>query len=335
MEISKLKISELSRLSDIDKTIISKLLKGKNEQEVLRNNNRIVGISPNSVSSFLDSYEINYYQKGAVILSANLCGGVGKTSGIHSLGICARRITDEKDPIVMVDTDSQGSFTSSIFSNPAGDEELILIDFLEGKASIKDILTSVGNNIWFVKSNLNQAYIDKVLSKPIDIKKGMLKFYNEIFNYLGDKTKIFQDHTPQLSSVFASSVCALSQLSDDILKSVIIPMRSDNYAIDGASKILSEIRELQETFNLDKNVSIHCFFSSIDKRISTTSEAIKASQKRSDIIEHLSPVVVRYCSEIPKSILKGTNIYSTGKNNKAAEDYQDLLKSIFSNNVAA
>lgn len=329
MNISQIKVKELARLADISKAVISKYFKHITEEDVIRINNRIAGISPEATTKFLLEHDINHFEKGGVILSANLCGGVGKTSGIHSLSACCRRIIDRKDPIVIVDTDSQGSLTSSVFSTPAADHEPILIDFLEGKAKVENILTDIGSNIWFVKSNLNQAYIDKILSKPADIKKGMLSFYNSIFQHLGNKTKIFQDHTPQLSSVFASSICALSQLEENLLKAVIIPMRSDNYAIDGAEKILSEIEELQETFSLNKNVDIHCYFSSIDKRISTTSEAIKTAQKKPKIIQYLSPVVIRYCAEIPKSIQNFTNVYSDGKSNKASEDYQDLLQNLF------
>jgi cellulose biosynthesis protein BcsQ len=283
----------------------------------------------NTNGVILAAHGLNFMNKGGVVLSANLCGGVGKTTGTHALAACARRVIERTTPIVLVDTDSQGSLTSSLFGSPAGDKELILIDFLEGKADIESILTPIGDNMYFIKSNLNQAYIDKVLSKAVDIKKGMLTFYQEIFKVLGDNTKIFQDHTPQLSSIFASSVCALSQLDKSLLRSVIIPMRSDNYAIDGAEKIINEILELQETFSLDKDIDIHCFFSSIDKRISTTSEAIKVAQRKEKIIQHLSPVVIRYCAEIPKSIQNSTNVYSTGKQNNASEDYQDLMQYIF------
>ncbi|WP_131795808.1 ParA family protein [Fluoribacter gormanii] len=330
MEVSQVKISELSRLSNINKTVISRYFKEASSEKVMRCNNRIVGLYPEAVAEFLKYYGKDYFNRGAIILSANLCGGVGKTTGTHSLSAAARRLIHRDDPIVMVDTDSQGSFTASMFGSPADDDEPILIDFLEGKANIRDILNQAGDNVWFIKSNLNQVYIDRILSKPIDIKRGMLQFYQEIFNYLGEKTKILQDHTPQLSSIFASSVCALSQLSKKYLRTVIIPMRSDNYAIDGAEKILNEITELHETFNLESDIDIHCYFSSIDRRISTTSEAIKWANKKESIIEHLCPVVIRYCSEIPKSIQKSNNIYTHGKSNNAAEDYQDLLQYIFS-----
>ncbi len=329
MDISFIKISELALLSNTNKPTISRYFKEAPDGVVKRTNSRIVGVSPTAAFQYLLEQGINYFDRGAVILLANLCGGVGKTSGTLSLGTAVWRITNSTQPIVFIDTDSQGSFSSTVCGSPAADDEPILIDFLEKKASAKEILTQIDENIWFVKSNLNQVYADKVLSKPSDIKKGMLRFYEEVFEHLGNKTKIFQDHTPQLSGIFGSSVCALSQLNKDLLRSICIPMRSDKYAINGAGKIIDEVKELQETFNLDPDIDIHCFFSSIDRRVSTTGAAFRAVQKDENILKHLSSIVIRYCAEIPKSIDRSNSIYSSGKSNKAAEDYQELLQYIF------
>jgi cellulose biosynthesis protein BcsQ len=330
LDVSQLKISELARITETSIPLISRHFKNSSDHLVTRKNERIVGLSAQLVEEYLLLNGFKYFYRPAVVLSANLCGGVGKTSSIISLGSAISRLT--KDPIVYVDGDAQGSFTILGLGKPAEDDEPILIDFLEGKASIDDILTPVGDNIWFIKSNLNNAWIDKILSKPQEIKKGMLKLYEEIFKKLGLKTKIFQDHTPHLSNLFASSVCAITQLDKSILKSLLIPIRSDNFAISGAESILREVKELTDTFSLAENIDIHCFFSSIDKRVSTTAEAIRVVGSKENLIKHLSSVVIRYCSEIPKCIMDLTNIYASGKNNNAAQDYQDLLQYIFSYN---
>lgn len=329
LQISQIKLSEIARITDSSISLVSKYFKQYNEPEVTRVNNRIVGVSSDAAETYFRNIGHDYFYQPAIILSANLCGGVGKTSSIHNLGVCLRRITNKNTPIVYVDGDSQGSFTSTVFGSPADDEEPILIDFLEGKVSIKDILTNTGDNVWFVKSNLNQALIDKVLSKPQDIKKGMFRFYEQVFSMLGNETKIFQDHTPQLSSLFSSSICALHQLDDSILKSVLIPIRSDKFAIQGAEYILKEITEVTETFSLPDKINKHCFFSNLDRRVSTTSEALKLASTKEEIINNLSPIGIRYCAEIPKSIMSSINVYSSGKHNNAADDYQDLLQSIF------
>ena len=328
--VSEVKVSEIAKIAGTSIPLISRHFKDYDDTQVTRVNKRIVGVNSGAAEKYLKNVGIEYFYRPAVILSANLCGGVGKTTSIYNMGACLRRITGKDTPIVYVDGDSQGSFTSLVFKSPASDEEPILIDFLEGKASIDDIITEISENVWFIKSNLNQAWIDKVLSKPQDIKKGMLRFYEGVFNKLGRNTKIFQDHTPQISNLFASSVCALNQLDNSILKSIIIPMRSDKFAIQGADYILKEISELTETFSLENTIDIHCFFSSIDKRVSTTAEALKAAGSNPNIMQHLSSVVIRYCSIVTKTVMSSTNIYSSGKNNNAAEDYQDLLQYVFS-----
>lgn len=330
-KVTPLKVNELSEMTGCSKSTISKHLKKIPQEQLVLTNNRITGISPEAVEDYLSKLSLNFFNKPAVILAANLCGGVGKTTSIYNLGACLRRITKNSNPIVYIDGDSQGSFTSAVFGKPADDEDPILIDVLENKASLDDVITEIDENVWFVKSNLNQAWIDKILTKPQDIKNKMLNFYKSIFKKFGNKTKIFQDHTPQLSTLFASSVCALYQLDKKILKSVLIPIRSDKFAIHGASHILNEIKDLKDTFNLSGKIDIHCFFSSIDNRISSTKRARDLAEENSIIAKYLAPEI-RYCSSVPKSIMSCNNLYSDAKNikSKAAQDYLKLLQYIFS-----
>jgi cellulose biosynthesis protein BcsQ len=336
MEFSHCKISELAKITGMSMPLISKHFKSY-DNGVTRVNNRITGITPESVEDYFKSINLDYFYRPAIVLSANLCGGVGKTTTAINLGVCLRRISNRNEPVVFMDGDPQGSLTSLIFKEPAENKEPILIDFLQNRVTLDDILTEVGNNIWFIKSNLNQEMIDKLLIKPHEMKTEMLRVYKGIFSKLGSNTKIFQDHHPALSTMLSSSICALNQLDNSILKAVLIPIRSDSYAINGANHILNEIKEIIETFSLKNKMDIHCFFSSVDKRVSTTAEAIKSIATNENIVKHLSPIVIRYCSEIPKTIMSiddqtstHTNVYHSGKKNNAAEDYQDLLKYIFS-----
>jgi hypothetical protein len=213
INISPIKISEVARITTTSVPLISRHFKEFKEPLVKRANNRIVGISSEAAEEYFTASGMSYFYQPAVMLSANLCGGIGKTTSIYNLGVCLRRITSVNHPIVYIDGDSQGSFTSIVFGQPAEDNESILLDFIEGKVKIDDILTEINDNIWFVKSNLNQVWIEKTLSKPQEIKKGMLKFCECLFNKFGSRLHIFQDHTPQLSNLFASSICALNQLN--------------------------------------------------------------------------------------------------------------------------
>ena len=90
MDVSQIKISELSRLTDINKTLISRYFKEASDSLVTRVNDRIVGLTPEAATEFLLEHGKDYFKKGGVILTANLCGGVGKTTGTYSLRDCKK-----------------------------------------------------------------------------------------------------------------------------------------------------------------------------------------------------------------------------------------------------
>jgi cellulose biosynthesis protein BcsQ len=330
VNVSQLKISEIARITGVSVPLISRQFKNHDEDNVTRVNNRIIGVSSTAVENYFKEIGLDYLYRGAVINTANLCGGVGKTSSIKNLAAACSRIVSKDTAIVLVDSDPQGSFTASYYGEPADDNELILIDFLEKKASIDDVLTHVKDNVWFVKSNLNQAYIERILSKPGDIKNKMLNFYESIFDKLGPQTKIFQDYTPYLSNLFASTVCALHQLPSSIVRSILVPIRPDKFAVQGAEKIIKEMKEIREAYSFPNPIDIHCFFSNVDRRIPTTAEAFQLASKKESILEHLSSVAVRFNGEIARCNMHNTNVFNSGKYSNATEDYQDLLQYIFS-----
>jgi cellulose biosynthesis protein BcsQ len=330
MEISEVKITELQKYVDMSKPGISKYFKSL-DSGVTFSNNRIIGISPEAVSSFLKKYTSLNFDKPSINLTGNLCGGVGKTSSAYNLAMAHRRITSRKDsPIVLIDGDSQASFTQIVTGSKADDHQPILIDYIENKAKLNDVLFDLGNSIYMIKSNLNNAFLDKTINRPSDIKNIMKNLYNDIFQTLGVNTKIYQDHTPQLSNLFASSVSALYQMPQNVNSNIIIPVRSDDFAIQGANYIINEINDLCDTYNFSRDrIKIHCFFSAVDRRISTTDDAIKRAMSNETLQPHLSTVAVRYSSEIPKTIMNCSNVFSQGKINNATEDYQELLQSIY------
>jgi len=329
--LTKVKVVELAKLAKMSIATASLYFR-KDDGEVLRDGKRIVGVSPEAAEGFLKQYAPDFY-KGAIILSANLCGGTGKTTGIINLTAAARRLIDRKTTIVMIDGDAQGSLTDRICGQAANDGEPILMDYLEDRVKLDDILTLADeDNIWIIKSNLSNAQIEKIITKPMDVKRKMLNLYKELFAKFGNETKIFQDHHPDLSNLFSSSVCALQQLPDDINKIVLVPMRSDAFAISGAQKIIREIKELNATFGFENQVKIYCYFSNIDRRIPTVSSTLQLAATKEEVIQNFATAAIRYSDEIPKSMHERKNVFQTGKRSKATEDYNELLISIFSKN---
>lgn len=330
MVLKYLKVSEVAKICKTTTYNVSRNFSKTTDGLIERRKGRITGISPNAVEEYFKQHGLQFFYKPSIILSANLCGGVGKTSTIFNMGCFMRKIVNLETPILFIDCDSQASLTSLVSGEPALDTEPTLVDYLEKKVPLEIILHECSNNIWIIKANLNLSWADRVLSKPNLLKNSFYTMYKEIFKRLGAKTMIFQDHTPQLSTLFASSVCALHQFDDSYLKSVVIPIRSDKFAIQGGDYIVKELKEIRDTFSFNDDISIHCFFSSIDNRISTTAEATKLAKQKENILINLSPMVIRYCAEIPKSSMDNKDVFVKGSFNNAAQDYSSLLQYIYS-----
>ena len=309
---SFLKPYEAARLSGKSIDHVKNYFKDNNK--IKKINSKIIEINPESAEDYFKSAGLDSIYKPSISLFANLCGGVGKTSGVSNVSAAVRRIVGRDTPVILIDGDSQASLTNVIFGREADEDQDILLDFFEKRSvKIDDILTEINDNVWVIKSNLNQIWIDKCLVKPKHIKKGMLTLYEDIFKkFEGKNVKIFQDHTPQLSNLFASSVSALYSLPSGINKSVLIPMRSDNVAINGANYIIKEIRDLCDTFNHSyEDVNICCYFSNIDKRVKTTKIAIESLKEKGDVYRHVISPMIRTCSKVTQSTMSQNNVYST------------------------
>ena len=133
--VQELKPVELSRIAQINKTTLNRILQ-KEQDQLSVINNRIRGISPELVEEILKEKHPHLYNS-SIILTNTTTGGVGKTSATISLAYSARRITSRKTPIILIDADSQSSLTTQLTKEVG---EYALIDYFEGKVTIKDPL---------------------------------------------------------------------------------------------------------------------------------------------------------------------------------------------------
>src|SRR5689334_1644959 len=127
IQLSEVKVSEISKFTGQDKSTISKHFKNHSDELVSRVNNRVVGITPEAANEFIRNSGYSHFEKGAVILLANICGGVGKSTGTNNITAGLRRIVHRGDPIIAVDCDPQASFTKHVFGETAKDTDPLLI----------------------------------------------------------------------------------------------------------------------------------------------------------------------------------------------------------------
>lgn len=328
--VQELKPVELSRIAQINKSTLNRILQ-KEHVHVSMINSRIRGISPELVEEILKKKHPQIY-KSSIILTNTTTGGVGKTSATISLAYSARRITSRKTPIILIDADSQSSLTTQLIKEVG---ERTLIDYFEGKVSIKELLKPVNgtDNIYLIPSSLNNIYLDKTLSKPSLIKSAMKRLFDDIFEHFknegSDVAKIFVDFPPQLSSIFSSAVLGIAQYSDEITKVLAIPLRADNFGVRGAEITISEVEELLETFSIPTSaINITTFFSSLDRRVKTTADIFKMVMLNQQLSKFLNPTVIRYSSELTKTSFRNETIYTRLEKSGVSDDYTDLLLSI-------
>ncbi len=327
-EVAPMRIRELTKIIDCTPPVLSKKFKNENEPAVLRKNNRISALSPELIERYMTEKGHGYLYRSFITMISSTVGGTGKTSGSLSLLAAARRMTDRKHAIVLIDTDSQASATTTVLGQPITDDKKVLVDLLEETCTLDDVLTPIGSpleNIWVIGSNLNNVYLDKALTKPADIRKSMRTVLGQILEKFGIGTKIFIDTPPQLSSVTSSTICAMSDLKKSGTDCVMLmPIRSDLYSLKGARISMNEKKEVLNAFNLD-DIPTSCFLASFDKRLKVSVEVMRMLLEDNLLKDHVSSVVVRSSSEFSKATVSYSNVFSSGDPNTAAADYMDLL----------
>ena len=330
-EIAPMRIRELTKLVDISPPVLSRKFKSEVEPAVVRKNNRISALSPELIEKYLTERGHQYLYRNFITTVSSTVGGTGKTSGSLSLLAAARRITSRERALCLIDTDSQASATTTMLGQPIPDTKPVLVDLLEKRCSIEDVLTPVGDpkeNIWVLGSNLNNVYLDKALSKPTEIRKSMREVLTQIFEKLGEGTKIFVDTPPQLSSITSSTICAMSDMKKAGTDcAMLMPIRSDLYSLKGARISMKEKKEVLAAFSLEDIPTI-CFLASFDRRLKVSVDVMRMLLEDELLKDHVSPVVVRSSSELSKATVKYSTVFSSGEPNTASADYMDLLLNV-------
>ena len=322
---------ELARIAHVTKGAVSQATKAEQKRDLLvEKNGKVMGLTPEYAEKYLSRRETAsmLYHSAAFVLSTQT-GGAGKTSSCISLAAAARRITDRSRAIVMVDSDSQASLTMQTTGKVAPDDVPVLRDWVEGRSSIDELLVRVGDeaeNLWVIRSNLQNIYLDRALQRGTQIKTQGLKLFRAIFDHFGRGTKIFVDTPPQLSNFGTSCIAAGAQMPESCY--LMIPIRLDLFGRAGAKICLGEARECCETYGLDPSrLRSVCYFSNYDQRTKVSMGALRAVMADESLGAYLAPVSIRYSTEIPRasserrSVFHSFDVAVSG----VGRDYTELL----------
>lgn len=174
---------------------------------------------------------------GRAIVVANQKGGVGKTTTAINLAAC---LAEAGQKVLAIDMDPQGNMTSGLGVDKDAIENTVY-ELLLGESSVEDCLQKeVIENLSVIGSNINLSAAEIELigeeEKEYILQKAIAPIRD---NY----DFIIIDCPPSLGLLTLNAFTAAD--------SVLIPIQTEFYALEGVSQLVKTITIVQQTSNKD------------------------------------------------------------------------------------
>ena len=253
---------------------------------------------------------------GRVIAVINQKGGVGKTTTAVNL---AAALGDRGKHILLIDADPQANTTSGLDFDPDSNNGKTLYEVLIGERKISEVIIDTQiKDLKIVPSHINLVGAEIELINE-ENKESALK--NALAEVMDEYEYIIIDCSPSLGLITVNCLTAAD--------SVIIPVQTEYFALEGLGKLLNTIKLIQTRLNTSLKIE-GFLLTMFDGRLRLANQVVE------EVRHHFGSMVFKTIiqrnvrlSEAP-SHGKPVILYdaiSTGTNN-----YLNLAKEIISKN---